>query len=131
VWISLPSFRRFYDSEINVAIGWFWDGGIQIRLGDETNGFEAEETLPDVAAVIPWLQLAIAHFYPNSTYAQSLSPETRARAVASVFVPPQLYAREICPRCGAGNASQVMEESFVFACARCGESVDVKKPRPQ
>jgi hypothetical protein len=25
--------QRIYDSEINVEIGWFWDGGITARLG--------------------------------------------------------------------------------------------------
>jgi hypothetical protein len=26
--------QKIYDSEINVEIGWFWDGGIEVRLGD-------------------------------------------------------------------------------------------------
>jgi hypothetical protein len=34
--------QKIYDSEINVRIGWFWDGGIEIRLGDDMNGYLAE-----------------------------------------------------------------------------------------
>ena len=35
--------QKIYDSEINIRIGWVWDGGIEVRLGDErvlsrTNG---------------------------------------------------------------------------------------------
>jgi len=33
--------QKIYDSEINISIGWFWDGGITLRLGDEMNGFPA------------------------------------------------------------------------------------------
>jgi hypothetical protein len=27
--------QKIYDSEINIRVGWLWDGGIEIRLGDE------------------------------------------------------------------------------------------------
>jgi hypothetical protein len=37
--------QRIYDSEINVEIGWFWDGGIDVRLGDKMNGYLAEENV--------------------------------------------------------------------------------------
>ena len=72
--------QRIYDSEINVRISWFWDAGSEIQLGDEMNGFLAEETVKSASDILPWLQEAIAHFYPNSTYAASLDPDLRARA---------------------------------------------------
>ena len=37
--------QRIYDSEINVRIGWLWDGGIEVQLGDDMNGYLAEETV--------------------------------------------------------------------------------------
>ena len=37
--------QRIYDSEINVEIGWSWDGGIDVRLGDKMNGYLAEENV--------------------------------------------------------------------------------------
>ncbi len=47
--------QRIYDSEINVRVGWFWDCGIEVRLGDEMNGFLAAETVQAVSDIIPWL----------------------------------------------------------------------------
>jgi hypothetical protein len=60
--------QKIYGSEINLRIGWLWDAGIEVRLGDEMNGFLAEEIVSSVADVLPWLQEAIAHFYPTSIY---------------------------------------------------------------
>jgi hypothetical protein len=40
--------------EINVRIGWLWDGGIDVRLGDEVNGFLAEEDVALVTEILPW-----------------------------------------------------------------------------
>jgi hypothetical protein len=54
--------QKIYDSEINIEIGWFWDGGIEVRLGDKMSGYLAEETLTSTAEVIPWFQEAIAQF---------------------------------------------------------------------
>jgi hypothetical protein len=31
-----------YDSEINLKIDWFWDGGFNVRFGDDTNGWVGE-----------------------------------------------------------------------------------------
>ena len=44
--------QKIYDSEINLRIGWFWDGGIEIRLGDDINGYLAEETVSIVAEIV-------------------------------------------------------------------------------
>jgi len=37
--------QRIYHGEINVRISWLWDGGIDVGLGDEMNGYVAEERL--------------------------------------------------------------------------------------
>jgi len=47
--------QKIYDSEINIRIGWLWDGGIEVRLGDEVNGFLAEESVGSIADIVPWL----------------------------------------------------------------------------
>jgi hypothetical protein len=78
-----------------------WDGGIDVWLGDEVNGYVAEETISTAAEIAPWLQEAIAHFYPTSTYAASLSPEVLERAAARQFLPPWIAARVNCPHWGA------------------------------
>lgn len=124
--------QKIYASEINVRIGWFWDCGIEVRLGDEMNGFVAAETVPSVSDVIPWLQEAIAHFYPESTYAASLEPDLRVRAGSRLFLPPKAGARVICPRCGAPNASlSGMDELFIFVCTHCGGSVEATQLKIQ
>jgi hypothetical protein len=124
--------QRIYDSEINVRISWLWDGGIEVRLGDEMNGFLAEETVPCVAGVVPWLQEAIARFFPASSYAASLSVEIRERAATRLFRPPSTGASVICPHCGAPHAAPPgMEEIFMFFCAHCGNSVKVAPPKVQ
>ena len=58
--------QRIYDSEINVRIDWLWDGGIDVRLGDELNGYLAQENASSIDGIVPWLQEMIAHFYPDS-----------------------------------------------------------------
>jgi hypothetical protein len=124
--------QAIYDSEINVEISWFWDCGFTVRLGDQMNGFQAEETLATVAEIMPWLQEAIAHFYPDSTYSQKLDVELRKMAERLLFTPSRQGALIVCPHCGAPNAGgSLMEEVFVFYCARCGQSAEVKPPNVQ
>jgi predicted RNA-binding Zn-ribbon protein involved in translation (DUF1610 family) len=124
--------QKIYASEINVRIGWLWDGGIEVRLGDEVNGFWAEETVGSVAEIAPWLQEAIAHFFPTSTYAASLSSDVRERAANRLFQPPKRGASVICPHCGAPHAAPPgMDELMQFYCAHCGNSVEVKPPKIQ
>jgi len=98
--------QKIYDSEINIRISWLWDGGIDLWLGDDVGGFEATEGVKSVADVVPWLQEAIAHFYPR--------------------------ARAICPHCGAPNASLPgMTEVIAFVCLHCGMGVKVAPPKVQ
>ena len=122
--------QRIYDSEINIRIGWMWDGGIEIRLGDEMNGFKAEETVPSAEEILPWLQEAIAHFYPESTYAMSLAPEVRERAARRSFLAPQIRQSLRCPHCGELNSS-MMDETYLFICEHCGASVAVPPVKVQ
>ena len=63
--------QKMYDSEINVDISWFWDSGIDVKLGDQMNGYDAEAELKTIAEIIPWLQAQIAKHYPLSTYHRS------------------------------------------------------------
>src|SRR5689334_22677694 len=123
--------QKIYDSEINLEIGWLWDGGIEVRLGDRMNGYLAEENLKSVADIVPWLQEAIAHFYPQSEYAASLDLEIRERAARRVFLPPRVGARAICPHCGAPHASPALDEVFAFTCPRCGKFVELEQPKVQ
>jgi len=122
--------RKIYDSEINVRISWLWDGGIDVRLGDDMNGYLAEENVPSMSEILPWLQEAIAHFYPHSAYAASLDVEVKNRATTRLFKPPSIGATAICPHCGAPNAS-MMDELIAYICRRCGQTVAVDPPKVQ
>jgi hypothetical protein len=110
----------------NVEIGWLWDGGIDLRLGDKMNGYLAEENVSSVAEILPWFQEAIAHFYPDSAYSQSLDAEVKEHAACRVFMPPRLGATVRCPHCGAPNSAPGMDEVFAFYCS----PVPVQLPGP-
>ena len=121
---------RVYESEINVSISWLWDGGFEVRLGDEVNGFLAEETFAHTAGILPWLEEAIAHFYPDSTYTRSLSDEVRSRAAQRLFQASRTNLRVYCPRCGAPHApTPGIEELVAFVCDHCGASVALEPPK--
>ncbi len=122
--------QKIYDSEINVRISWLWAGGLDVWLGDDLNGYLAQQTVTSVAEIMPWLQEAIAHFYPNSTYAAGLSAEIRERASRRLFQPPRIGASAVCPHCSAPHAT-LMDELTAFVCPLCGNSVQVEPPKVQ
>jgi hypothetical protein len=121
--------QKIYDSEINVEIGWLWDGGMDVRLGDQMNGYLAEENVTSVAEILPWLQEAVAHFYPKSEYAGSLDAEVRERAARRIFAPPRTGARVRCPYCGAPNPAPDLDSVIAFFCSRCRNSVEAEDPK--
>lgn len=89
-------------------------------------------TVASVAAIIPWLQEAIAHFYPTSTYAAAMAAEIRECAARRLFSAPTAGAQVICPDCGAPHAAPPgMVELIQFVCLRCGNSVAVAAPKIQ
>ena len=49
--------RELYASEINCSLATFHDGGLRVRLGDDLNGFDAEETfdMDDLDRAARWL----------------------------------------------------------------------------
>jgi hypothetical protein len=106
-----------------------WDGGIDVWLGDEVNGYVAEETVATAPEIAPWLQEAVAHFYPTSTYAVSLSQEVRERGAVRQLLAPRIAARVNCPHRGAANVVTEMEE--VIVCSHCGNPVKVDSPNVQ
>jgi hypothetical protein len=66
-----------HDSEINVAISWLWDGGIdvklggiKVKLGDELNGYKAEGKVSSMAEAAVWLRDKACQQYPDSGFAR-------------------------------------------------------------
>ena len=120
--------QKIYDSEINIRIGWFWDGGIDVRLGDDMNGYLAEETVKTVPRLFPGCRRRLRISTRRSSYALSLSPELRERAKRRLFQPPKIGAQVVCPHCGAPHAAPPgMDELFAFVCHHCGNSVEVPR----
>ena len=118
--------QKIYDSEINIRISWLWDGGIDVWLGDDVNGYLAQETVGAVEDIVPWLQEAIAHFYPESSYANSLELGVKERGLKRLFRPPRVGAQVRCPHCGAPHASPVaFDQLMAFTCHHCGAAVEV------
>jgi hypothetical protein len=91
---DMDELQKIYDSEINVSISWLWAGGIDMRRYCEWLSCCAE--LHSMSEVVPWLQEAITHFYPDAAYPNSLDAEIRAGAVRRVFCPPRIGKQVVC-----------------------------------
>ena len=62
--------QRLHDSEINASISTFFDRVITAKLGDEMNGFVAEQLCETVAEAKQWLAAEAIRRYPNSEFAR-------------------------------------------------------------
>ena len=56
--------QRLYDSEINAAVYWVWDGGVTWQLGDKHNGWKAKGNASTVALAVVELAKAAAQHWP-------------------------------------------------------------------
>jgi hypothetical protein len=61
--------QELYDSEINVTVSSFWDGGFQVKLGDPMNGYVAETRVGSWTEAEQWLRETAAEIYPDSIFA--------------------------------------------------------------
>ncbi len=61
---TLKKYVKKFTTPIDVDIGWLWDGGIDVSVG---NG-EFTGNVQTFAEVLPWLQKTIATHYPTSKY---------------------------------------------------------------
>jgi hypothetical protein len=60
-----------YESEINASLSWFWDGGIDVSIGDDLNGLIARDQLKTLAEVAEWLRANAVEHYPDSQFAEN------------------------------------------------------------
>ena len=65
---------KLYASEVNFTISSFWDNGIDVALGDETNGYDAEGNVQTAAEAAEWLDREARQLYPKSKYATGREP---------------------------------------------------------
>ncbi len=80
--------QRIYDSEINVRIGWLWDGGIEVRLGDDMNGYLAEDTVNGWRDLFPGCSGGIYFVY--GVRFSDLSFGVILHAVTPIYSSPEL-----------------------------------------
>ena len=66
--VSADVMQQLYDSEINVSVSSFWDGGWQWQLGDDMNGFELAGTAEDWDSTVYELAETAATEYPDSVF---------------------------------------------------------------
>jgi hypothetical protein len=115
--------QKIYNSEIKIEIRWL-ENGIELRIGDAIHGFVAQENVKSVADILPWFQEAIALFYPDSEYAQSLASGAKSRATRTT-AQSTVAITLICPHCGTPHCWPGMETLSAFSCFHCGKPVDI------
>lgn len=58
--------QKLYNSEINVSLESFWDGGIQAKIGDNMNGFKSEENHATFEDAAQWCWDEAKRLYPDA-----------------------------------------------------------------
>jgi len=69
--------QDLYDSEINFEMSWFWDGGMDLSLGDKINGYAGHYNTRSLAEGIKWLKETACREYPDSTFSRKYSPQQK------------------------------------------------------
>jgi hypothetical protein len=59
-----------HDSEINGEVSWFYDGVWRVKLGDEANGFDAEDVVASPSDAAEWLRANAVRRFPFSEFAK-------------------------------------------------------------
>ena len=65
--------QALYNSEINIEMKWFWDGGIEYRIGDELNGWKYESQKQTVREAVTDIARNACRVYPASGFAAKYS----------------------------------------------------------
>ena len=123
--------QKIYDSEINVEISWLWDGGIDVRLGDKMNGYQAEENVRSVAEIIPWLQEAIRPLLSAIGICSLARRRTQGTRCATPFPTAPHRSQSDLSALRSAPAAPEFDELLAFVCAHCGNSVQVERPKIQ
>ncbi|RUV70507.1 hypothetical protein EOA78_20270 [Mesorhizobium sp. M5C.F.Cr.IN.023.01.1.1] len=65
---SRSALKDLYDSEINFSIVTFWHG-MEVKLGDEMNGFLGKTRVLELAEAEEWLMREAIKHFPESVFA--------------------------------------------------------------
>jgi hypothetical protein len=73
--------KNLYASEINFSISCFWDGGFDVKLGDDFNGVKAEGNFMTLDEAAAFLDRQARIHCPESAYALGKLEHGRREAV--------------------------------------------------
>ena len=59
-----------HDSEINGEASWFFDGVWRVKLGDQSNGYDAEAVVTGSDEAAEWLRETAGRLFPDSEFAK-------------------------------------------------------------
>ena len=94
-------FQELYDSEINFTISVLWEGGFDVKLGDNLNGFDAEATLARWSDVESWMTQTPTRLHPfrnlqGTSVNQEAAPPRFQNSGAAIFGKRQPQTRADC-----------------------------------
>lgn len=73
--------QDLYDDEINFTVSTFWDGGFEVQIGDDMNGFKASATFWHWGQVEQWLIAEAIKHWPKSDFAKMYRDGAEKRAL--------------------------------------------------
>jgi len=63
--------QDLYNSEINLQISWFWDAGIEVKFGDDLNGWKPNPLLlSNISKITKEIIKETIKLYPESQFAK-------------------------------------------------------------
>jgi hypothetical protein len=73
----IEQLQNVYNSEINFTIASFWDGGFDIKIGDDLNGVKASGNCDSFEDTAKWIIENALRCYPDSDFAKSFNIKTK------------------------------------------------------
>ena len=56
-----------YNHEINIRIEWEWDAGVDVKIGDDMNGYQIESNI-EISKLTVWLYQNLKRIYPTLSW---------------------------------------------------------------
>jgi hypothetical protein len=104
-----------YESEINCSVATFWDGGFDVKLGDEMNGFVLETNCKTSSEAAEFLDKAAREHFPESAYALGKNGATRGGRIGTRTDGEPFSLGNRCKLCGG----PVLNSAKVLTCQKC------------
>ena len=63
--------EALYESEINLSLSWFWDGGYDVKIGDKMNGYVSKFISYDLDECEKLIEERVKKAFPDSVFAKT------------------------------------------------------------